>query len=133
MPSFKDGAGASSTTIDNIGLAKTSAGSSIVVSEVNSTSDPKPRSTLISNLKLSGLCIAGNNGATGANCRLTAKLGNKTNVAIKGTQIQLFRTADGAWTCEIREPNPKGGWKDKFIPSGCTKNTGNVANNGWIS
>ncbi|ULJ62703.1 pilin [Wielerella bovis] len=45
-------------------------------------------------------------------------LGGNANKDIHGTVIAQVRDEDGIWTCQI---TPGGKFKDKFIPSGCTK------------
>ena len=57
---------------------------------------------------------------TGPATKLTAKLGNKANTAIKDVIVEYARTADGVWTCTVT-PGSAAGWKDKFLPGGCVK------------
>ena len=49
---------------------------------------------------------------------LTSALTGAVSSAITGTQIALTRAADGTWTCEVAGAG--GGWKESFIPKGCT-------------
>ena len=82
-----------------------------------STTDP------VSNL-VSGYIMA-NFGTPQANGNLVATLGGSANSAIAGTVIAYTRDAQGNWTCTVVPPTAAGSaWKDKFLPSGCTKATG---------
>ena len=76
----------------------------------------------VSNL-VSGYTMA-NFGTPQANGNLVATLGGSANSAIAGTVIAYTRDAQGNWTCAV-VPNTAAGsaWKDKFLPSGCTKAT----------
>ena len=76
----------------------------------------------VSNL-VSGYTMA-NFGTPQANGNLVATLGGSANSAIAGTVIAYTRDAQGNWTCAV-VPNTAAGsaWKDKFLPSGCTKVT----------
>ena len=58
--------------------------------------------------------------ADGPATALEAKLGNKSNTAIKDVKIKYDRSADGVWTCTVT-PGSAAGWKDKFLPGGCVK------------
>ena len=49
-----------------------------------------------------------------------AKLGNNANSATTDAVITLSRSEAGVWTCKVTPP-AGAGWKDKFIPSGCSK------------
>ena len=40
------------------------------------------------------------------------------NPAINGARVQLGRSTEGVWTCNIA--NRPTGWKESFLPSGCT-------------
>lgn len=51
---------------------------------------------------------------------VSAKLGNNANSATSEAVIKLTRSEAGVWTCTVT-PSTSSGWKDKFIPSGCTK------------
>lgn len=53
---------------------------------------------------------------------VTATMGNNANKDLEGTQISLERETDGIWKCTVN-PNNAPGFKDKFIPNGCTKAT----------
>lgn len=57
---------------------------------------------------------------TGPNATITAVLGKSANAAIAGTEVTYTRTAEGTWTCTVKPVTGKG-WKDKFMPGGCTK------------
>ena len=77
----------------------------------------------VSNL-VSGYKMA-NFGTPQANGNLVATLGGSANSAIAGTVIAYTRDAQGNWTCTVVPPTAAGSaWKDKFLPSGCTKATG---------
>lgn len=76
----------------------------------------------VSNL-VSGYKMA-NFGTPQANGNLVATLGGSANSAIAGTVIAYTRDAQGNWTCTVVPPTAAGSaWKDKFLPSGCTKAT----------
>ena len=76
----------------------------------------------VSNL-VSGYTMA-NFGTRQANGNLVATLGGSANSAIAGTVIAYTRDAQGNWTCTVVPPTATGSaWKDKFLPSGCTKVT----------
>ena len=76
----------------------------------------------VSNL-VSGYTMA-NFGTPQANGNLVATLGGSANSAIAGTKIAYTRDAQGNWTCAVVPSTAAGSaWKDKFLPSGCTKKT----------
>ena len=76
----------------------------------------------VSNL-VSGYTMA-NFGTPQANGNLVATLGGSANSAIAGTVIAYTRDAQGNWTCAVVPSTAAGSaWKDKFLPSGCTKGT----------
>lgn len=76
----------------------------------------------VSNL-VSGYTMA-NFGTPQANGNLVATLGGSANSAIAGTVIAYTRDAQGNWTCAVVPSTAAGSaWKDKFLPSGCTKVT----------
>ena len=76
----------------------------------------------VSNL-VSGYTMA-NFGTPQANGNLVATLGGSANSAIAGTVIAYTRNAQGNWTCTVVPSTAAGSaWKDKFLPSGCTKVT----------
>lgn len=51
---------------------------------------------------------------------VVATLGSNANSATSGAIVTLKRSEQGVWTCEVTK-SPSTGWKDKFIPGGCTK------------
>ena len=51
---------------------------------------------------------------------ITGKVGNKAAAALTGSEVILTRAATGAWTCTVKAGS-NAGWKDSFIPTGCTK------------
>ncbi|STZ63461.1 I pilin [Moraxella lacunata] len=73
----------------------------------------KPRSNLMSNVELSGFS------ATSSAGTITGTLGTRANKDITGAKIMQNRAADGVWSCTINGSGATG-WKDKFIPTGCT-------------
>ena len=89
------------TSKENIGLT---------TSETTTT----PRSNLMSEL-----VIGDGDFATGAGS-VTATLGNRANKDIAGTTVTQLRNAQGVWSCTVKAGNATG-FKDKFIPTGCTK------------
>ncbi|MBE9591674.1 pilin, partial [Moraxella sp. K127] len=72
----------------------------------------KPRSNLMSDVELNGFQNTGEGAITGT-------LGNRANKDIVGAKIIQGRDAQGVWTCQIDKQSATG-WKDKFIPTGCT-------------
>ena len=52
---------------------------------------------------------------------ISGTLGGNANKDIHGTVVRQNRDADGVWTCTIV---PAAKFKEKFIPSGCTKGAG---------
>lgn len=55
-------------------------------------------------------------------CVLEAKLGDDANPSVTGALVTLTRENTGEWTCTVTAPtDTTGGWKDSFIPSGCSK------------
>ena len=51
---------------------------------------------------------------------IEATMGNNAPAAVNNAQITWSRAATGVWSCTITPPNPVGGWKNSFAPSGCT-------------
>lgn len=86
----------SSTTKENIGLT-------------TSATSTNPRSNLLSAIALTD----SNNTLV-----LTGTLGRNANKDIVGTEVMQSRDNNGNWACTVKGAG--GGWKDKFIPSGCT-------------
>ena len=52
---------------------------------------------------------------------LTGTMGDNVNASIDGTKIALKRTPNGEWSCTVTGAGE--GWKDKLIPTGCSKPT----------
>lgn len=50
---------------------------------------------------------------------IVGELGGNANKDIHGTLISQNRDAQGVWTCKV-QGNTTGGWKEKFIPTGCS-------------
>ena len=50
---------------------------------------------------------------------IMGRLGRNANKDIHGAEIYQVRDAQGVWTCQVDKKNATG-WKDKFIPSGCS-------------
>lgn len=71
------------------------------------------RSNLVKNIKIDG------DGSSSAYA-VVATLGNRANQDIHNAEIGQVRNADGTWKCFIFKSSATG-WKDTFIPSGCTK------------
>ena len=71
-----------------------------------------PRSNLLSAVAVSFTNSAGT---------IKGTLGGNANKDIVGTVVTQERDATGVWSCKIKGAGS--GWKDKFIPSGCTKDT----------
>lgn len=55
----------------------------------------------------------------GPGMTMTATLGNQANSAIRGATVTFTRSNEGNWTCTVAANNATG-WKDKFVPAGCT-------------
>lgn len=49
---------------------------------------------------------------------ISATLGKNAYIGIQGSVIKLSRQADGLWTCVVTGQGK--GWKEKFVPTGCT-------------
>ncbi len=71
-------------------------------------------SNVRSNLLKDAKVVPGNNGAV----VIEGTLGTNANKDIHDTVVRQNRDEDGVWTCTI---TPGSKFKDKFIPSGCTK------------
>lgn len=56
--------------------------------------------------------------ATGAG-DIAASLGGNASAAVNGATITLTRAGTGVWTCTITA-SASAGWKDNFVPAGCT-------------
>ncbi len=50
---------------------------------------------------------------------ITATLDGSVAAAVNGAKIELERAATGGWTCTITASS-NDGWKDSFVPTGCT-------------
>lgn len=116
VPAFKDEAASGSGTSAN--PAKENIGLTTKDAEFQSTDT---RSNLLSEVKLIGdFATATLTGGSGA---IVGTLGNNANIDIKGVEIGHIRAADGTWTCSVFAPATAKGWKDKYIPNGCTKSS----------
>ncbi|MCK0107108.1 pilin [Marinobacter sp. S0848L] len=51
---------------------------------------------------------------------IEAVLGENASVAVTGAKIQLIRTPQGAWSCNVKDGTANNGWDDSFIPVGCS-------------
>lgn len=110
VPAFKDAAAtASNPAKENIGLTTKDA-------EFKSTDT---RSNLLSEVKLIGDFAT--DALTGGSGAIVGTLGNSANIDIKGVEIGHVRAADGTWNCFVYAPATAKGWKDKYVPNGCTK------------
>ena len=58
--------------------------------------------------------------ASAGTASITAKVGGKAAAALTASEVVLTRAATGAWTCTVKA-GTNDGWKDSFIPTGCTK------------
>ncbi|UYZ72069.1 pilin [Moraxella bovis] len=76
-----------------------------------------PRSNLLKNDN-TGVVLGGFS-ATSSAGTITGTLGNRANKDISGATITQKRATDGTWTCHVQQAAATG-WKDKFIPTGCT-------------
>ncbi len=112
IPGFKDVA-ASGTTKgkENVGLTATSTSAFVATGTA-------VRSNLLAKVELSGGFITLASGAGS----ITGVLGNKANIDIHGVIVAQNRDQSGVWTCSVKSSSASG-WKDKFIPTGCTKAT----------
>ncbi|UZA16093.1 pilin [Moraxella bovis] len=93
---------ASDTENENIGLT-------------TSDTSTKPRSNLLAE---NGISLT----EDGTDLVLKGILGRNANKDITGTEVNQIRDKNGNWSCTVKGVENKG-WKDKFIPSGCTKAT----------
>ena len=57
--------------------------------------------------------------AAAGTATITATLNGSVAAAVNGAEIELARGADGGWTCTVT-PSTNGGWKDSFVPTGCS-------------
>ncbi|XXQ67990.1 pilin [Neisseriaceae bacterium B1] len=71
--------------------------------------------TAVRSNMLSAATVDFKNGSSGS---ITGTLGGNASKDIHGTVVAQNRDANGVWTCTIK---PAASFKDKFIPSGCTK------------
>ncbi|WP_115007730.1 pilin [Moraxella lacunata] len=94
-------AGNTATSKEDIGLTSTGG---------------KARSNLLK--ETGGVVLAGFS-ATSSAGTITGTLGNRANKDISGAIITQKRANDGVWTCHVQQGTATG-WKDKFIPTGCT-------------
>lgn len=76
------------------------------------TGASKIRSNLVSHVKIH---------SGDSKYALVAKLGQRANKDIHTAEIGQVRNLEGTWKCYIHAPGTAKGWKDTFIPSGCTK------------
>lgn len=61
------------------------------------------------------------NNPNATNVEIVATLGGNANKDIEGATVGQYRNNEGTWTCKIAKGTAGDGWKDKFIPSGCSK------------
>lgn len=80
--------------------------------ETSAATNTQTRSNLIGSLALTGFATSGKGS-------ITATLGRNANKDIAGATITQARDTNGVWTCHVQAGSAKG-WKDKFIPTGCT-------------
>ena len=57
--------------------------------------------------------------AADGTAEIVATMGDKAAAAAAGAVITLTRADTGAWTCVVT-PSTNGGWKDSYIPTGCS-------------
>ncbi|MDO4450637.1 MAG: pilin [Moraxella sp.] len=77
------------------------------------TTGGNPRSNLMSSVELTGF-------ETNGEGTIVGTLGGKANKDISGATITQSRATDGVWTCTV-DGSGAAKYKDKFIPTGCTK------------
>lgn len=51
---------------------------------------------------------------------ITATLNDDVSANVNGATVNIGRTATGTWSCAITVSS-NAGWKDSYIPSGCSK------------
>nr|AAA53558.1 prepilin [Moraxella bovis] len=78
------------------------------------TAGGTPRSNLVSAVTLDDGAFATGEGS------IKAVLGTRANKDIAGAEIKQIRNDQGVWSCEVKAAGAPG-FKDKFIPTGCTK------------
>ena len=54
------------------------------------------------------------------NVELTGTFGANANKDIAGATLTWKRSDTGTWSCVVKKAGAGNGWKDKFIPSGCS-------------
>ncbi len=67
-----------------------------------------------------GLTIGQGTAGNESRISVAVTFGSNASTDVRGTQMQLFRDAEGTWTCNVVKGN--NGWKDKFLPGGCKMN-----------
>lgn len=90
-------------------------GKDVATSTSTVTGSKKIRSNLVKKVKIDG------DGSSSAYA-IVATLGQRANQDIHNAEIGQVRNAEGTWKCFIFKSSATG-WKDTFIPSGCTKAT----------
>ncbi|MBE9589355.1 pilin, partial [Moraxella sp. K1630] len=95
----------------------------VLSGESNATKENIGLTTSASSTKARSNLLAEENGIllTKANDVLTLKgtLGRNANKDIAGTEVNQNRDVNGNWSCTVKGVTGKG-WKEKFIPAGCT-------------
>ncbi|MAM87003.1 MAG: pilin [unclassified Hahellaceae] len=57
---------------------------------------------------------------TGGEYTLSGTLGDDASVALTGIVVEIIRTPQGSWSCNIDSSANPGGWDASFVPTGCT-------------
>ncbi|UZA24995.1 pilin [Moraxella bovis] len=129
LPAYQDYISKSQTTrvVGELAAAKTGADAALFEGKtpvVNPSADgiaevdlglgeaATPRSNLLS--AVSSTFTKGKSNGT-----ISGTIGGNANNDIHGTVISQERDATGVWSCKVTGNGT--GWKDKFIPTGCTK------------
>lgn len=91
-------------------------GKEVVLTEANVGTDFATKASLgyTTSSLLSGVVVADESAAT---VNWTGTLGGQAAAAVKGTKVEIARTADGSYTCTVTGAGS--GWKDSYIPTGC--------------
>ena len=87
------------------------ASSAITEVDIGLGTTSAPRSNMLSALALT------NPSAT--NIGITGTLGTNANKDIAGATVAWNRATDGTWKCVVKK-GAATGWKEKFVPSGCS-------------
>ncbi len=119
-PGFKDRSDEAQMKIEDIGL-----GNDTEPAGFFALTTAETRSNLISGVVLEGEFITPLETVmvTSGQGTMAATIGKEANNSVRGAIVTQSRTKKGVWSCSITGAAEDDGWKDKFIPAGCSKAT----------